>query len=143
MVFRLWAMDYGLSTIVYGLWSMVYGLRAKQSNNIAMKIVNIHKTITADRLLNVINEKLDPLFAAQRQTPMHFIAELSDGAVEIFQREIYDGFLFRIELQGEELHITRSEHYVDDVNSLTIESILNEIFADLAKDGKVTLVLEG
>jgi hypothetical protein len=146
-------MDYGLSTIVYGLWSMVYGLRAKQSNNIAtplfrskafaMKIVNIHKTITADRLLNVINEKLDPLFAAQRQTPMHFIAELSDGAVEIFQREIYDGFLFRIELQGEELHITRSEHYVDDVNSLTIESILNEIFADLAKDGKVTLVLEG
>ena len=108
-----------------------------------MKIVNIHKTITADRLLSLINEKLNPLFAAQRQTQIDFTCEITDGAVEIFQRELYDGFLFRIEIQGEELHITRSEHYVDDVNSLTVESNLNEIFAHIAEDGEVTIVLEG
>jgi hypothetical protein len=108
-----------------------------------MKIVNIHKTITADRLLNLLHEKLNPLFASQRQTPIHFTSEINEGAVEIFQKELYDGFLFRIEIQGEELHITRSEHYVDDVNSLTVESNLNEIFSHLAEDGEVTLVLEG
>ena len=108
-----------------------------------MKIVNIHKTITADELLALIELKLNPLFKEQRLTEIHFTGEINDGAVEIYQREIYEGFLFRIEIKGEELHITRSEHYVDDVNSLTVESILNEIFADLAQDGKVTLVLEG
>jgi hypothetical protein len=109
----------------------------------AMKIVNIHKTITAQQLLTLLNEKLDPLFAAQRQSEIHFENEIKDGAVEISQRELYEGFLYRIEIEGHELHITRSEHYVDDVNALTVESILNEIFSNLADDGKVTLVLEG
>jgi len=108
-----------------------------------MKIVNIHRAITAAELISLLNQKLDPLFEARRQTKIHFTHQLTDGAVETYQPELYEGFLFRIEIKGHELHITRSEHYVDDVNSLTIESILNEIFEDLASDGKVTLVLEG
>jgi len=108
-----------------------------------MKIINIHKTVTTDELLAFITLKLDTLFKEQRQTEIHFTGEINDGAVEIYQPVLYQGFLFRIEIKGEELHITRSEHYVDDVNSLTVESILNEIFADLAEGGKVTLVIEG
>jgi hypothetical protein len=108
-----------------------------------MKIINIHKTIKPDELLGLIAKKLDPLFKEQRQTAINFTGKIKDGAVEVSQPELYEGFLFRIEIKGEELHITRSEHYVDDVNSLTVESILNEIFASLAGDGKVTLVLEG
>jgi hypothetical protein len=108
-----------------------------------MKIVNIHKKITPDQLLALIELKLDRLFIEQRQQEIHFKGEIADSAVEISQPEIYEDVLFRIEVAGEELHITRSEHYVDDVNSLTVESILNAIFADLADDGKVTLVLEG
>ncbi len=108
-----------------------------------MKIINIHKAIKPDDLLALIAKKLDPLFKKQRQTAIHFTGKIKDGAIEISQPDLYEGFLFRIEIKGEELHITRSEHYVDDVNSLTVESILNEIFAGLADDGKVTLVLEG
>jgi len=108
-----------------------------------MKILNIHKTITPGQLLQLLEKKLNALFAAQRKTEICFISEHKDGVIEISQPEFYEGFLYRIEIKGDELHITRSEHYVDDVNSLTVESILNEIFADLAEDGKVTLVLEG
>ena len=108
-----------------------------------MKILNIHKTITPGQLLQLLEKKLNPLFKEQRKTEICFISENKDGAIEISQPEFYEGFLYRIEIQGEELHVTRSEHYVDDVNSLTVESILNEIFADLAEDRKVTLVLEG
>ena len=108
-----------------------------------MKIINIYKTITADELLALIILKLDTLFKEQRQEDIHFTGEINDGAVEIYQRDLYEGFLFRIEIKGEELHITRSEHYVDDVNSLTVESILNEIFANLSGSDEVSLVLEG
>jgi hypothetical protein len=108
-----------------------------------MKIIDIHKTTTAEHLLEMVNEKLDPLFAARRGQPMHFTGEINNGAIEIHQRALYEGFLYRIEIAGHELHITRNEHYVDDVNSLTVESILNEIFSGLSGGGKVNLVLEG
>jgi len=108
-----------------------------------MKILNINKTITAADLLSLLHQKLNPLFKQHRQTNISFISKNKRGVIEISQPDLYEGFLFRIEIKGHELHITRSEHYVDDVNSLTVESILNEIFAGLADDGKVTLVLEG
>ena len=108
-----------------------------------MKIINIHKTVTADELLALIELKLDRLFKEQRQTEIHFTAEVKDGAVEIYQPEIYEGFLFRIEIKGDELHITRSEHYVDDVNCLTVESILNFLFEELAGEKGTTFILEG
>lgn len=108
-----------------------------------MKILNIHKTITSDQLKQLIQEKLNPLFKEQRQTEMNFITAFKNGAVEVSQPDIYEGFLYRIEIVGNELHITRSEHYVDDVNSVTVESILNILFEELAGDGGVALVLEG
>ena len=108
-----------------------------------MKILKIHKTITPDGLLQLLGQMLNPLFSKQRPTEISFISENIDGAIEITAPGFYDGFLFRIKIKGKELYITRSEHYVDDVNSLTVESILNEIFAGLAEDRKVTLVQEG
>jgi hypothetical protein len=108
-----------------------------------MKILNIHKTITAEQLLTVLQQKLNPLFQKQRQSDISFISENKNGIIEISCPEIYEGFLYRIEIKGRELHITRSVDYIDDVNSLAVESILNELFKELAADGNVTFVLEG
>jgi hypothetical protein len=108
-----------------------------------MKILNIHKTITAEQLQKLLDKKVNPLFHQQKQSDINFLIEIKDGAVEISHPELYEGFLFRIEIEGSELHITRSEHYVDDVNSLTLESILSTLFAELAGDEGITFVLEG
>lgn len=112
-------------------------------NIVSMKILNIHKTIVNEELLDLLQRKLNPLFHGQKQSDINFKSEIKNNHVEISEPGIYDGFLFSIEIKGHELHVTRSEHYVDDVNSLTVESILNELFAQLAADGKVTLILEG
>jgi len=90
-----------------------------------------------------LQRKLNPLFHKQKQSDINFLTENKNGAIEISHPELYDGFLFKIEIEGNELHITRSEHYVDDVNSLTIESILNNLFEELAGEKGVTFVLEG
>jgi hypothetical protein len=108
-----------------------------------MKIIDIHKPASPDALLQLLKRKLNPLFLQQRQTAISFICENKGGIIEISQPELYEGFLFRIEIKGTALHITRSEHYVDDVNSLTVESILNGLFEEISADGEVTLVLEG
>ncbi len=108
-----------------------------------MKIINIHKTITAEALQKLLDEKANPLFHQQRQSDINFLIEIKDGAIEIWYPELYEGFLFRIEIEGTKLHITRSEHYVDDVNSLTLESILSTLFAGLAGEKGITFVLEG
>ena len=108
-----------------------------------MKILNIHKTITPDQLSKLLRQKLNPLFQQQRQSDIIFTIENKEGVVEISHPELYEGFLFRIKIKGTELMITRSEHYVDDVNSLTLESILNTLFEELAGDNGITFILEG
>lgn len=108
-----------------------------------MKILDIHRTTTPGELNQLVQRKLNKRFEEQRQTAINFISDQKDGAVEISQPDLYEGFLFRIEIKGDELHITRSEHYVDDVNSNTVESILNGIFEEIAADGNITFVLEG
>jgi hypothetical protein len=108
-----------------------------------MKIIDIHKFITPEYLLNYLQQKLNPLFQRQRQSEIKFIVENKGNAIEIVQPELYDGFLFRIEIKGTELLITRGADYIDDVNALTVESILYELFAELTGEEGTTFVLEG
>jgi len=108
-----------------------------------MKIIDLHKTVNPTELLTLIQQKLNPLFHEQKQSDINFRTEEKDGAIEISEPGLYEGFLFRIEADGTHLNITRSEHYVDDVNSITVESILNSLFEPLSGDRGVSLTQEG
>ena len=109
-----------------------------------MKIITLHQRIKIDELLNHIREQLNPLFKQQRQSDIDFKIERMGDAIEISQPELYPGdILYHIEVDGANLNITRSEHYVDDVNSLTVESILNDLFKNISGKPGTDLVLEG
>ena len=108
-----------------------------------MKIINVNKALTGQEILDHLTRNLNKLFHEQRQTDMSFVMEQKGDVVEISQPEVYEGFLFRIEPHVTELWITRSEHYTDDVNSLALESILNQLFEDLSGDKGVKIVIEG
>jgi hypothetical protein len=116
---------------------------SKSTKSTTMKIVTMHMRVNPNELRAHIKRNLDRLFKESRHIDMHFSVEGSGNIIEIFQRENYEGFLFRIEVGGTDLHITRSEHYTDDVNSLTVESILNELFKDLTGKLGTDLVQEG
>jgi len=109
-----------------------------------MKIINLHKTVNINELYDLISQKLNPLFHEQKHSDINFTVENNNGAIEILQPELYgDDILFHIEADGRDLNITRSEHYVDDINSITVESILNFLFEDVAGESGVSLVQEG
>ena len=108
-----------------------------------MKIITLHTPVDINELYNLLQQKLNKLFHERRQSDINFTVERKDDVIDIYGPEIYEGFLFSMTLNGTELRITRSEHYVDDVNSLTIESILNDLFKNLAGDLGTDLVQEG
>jgi hypothetical protein len=109
-----------------------------------MKTITLHTRIDPDQLYDHIQQKLNPLFWEQRQERIVFQVVKNGDGVDILQEKMYDGALFHLEVKGLQLLITRNEHYVDDVNSLTIESILNSLFEDLTDDIRgVDLVTEG
>ena len=108
-----------------------------------MKIITLHKPVNIDELFTHINERLNPLFKEQRQSDITFTIINTPAGIEISQPDLYDGVLFTIAVQNDELWITRNEHYVDDVNNITIESILNSLFDDVSGREGTDLVQEG
>ena len=108
-----------------------------------MKIITLHKPISIIDLYEHLRENLNPVFQKQRQSDIIFLVERRGNTIEILQPELYEGILFRIELDDDELRINRSEHYVDDVNSLTLESVLNQLFEDVSGKDGTNLVQEG
>jgi hypothetical protein len=107
-----------------------------------MKIITLHNPVDPDALRDHISQNLDRLFAEQRQISMHFDVGGEGNVIEISEPQHY-GFLYKIEVKGAELDMTRSEHYTDDVNSLTVESILNELFEDVSGKFGTDLLQEG
>src|ERR1700761_9416622 len=98
-----------------------------------MKVITLHKRIKTEELFDLIQRQLNSLFHEQRKTDLNFTTTCSGNAIDITQPDLYPGdILYHIEVEQDELHITRSEHYVDDVNSLTVESILNDLFKIIA-----------
>src|ERR1700750_2010579 len=97
-----------------------------------MKIITLHKPVNIDSLYNQLKQNVNPLFKKQRQEEMEFEITKVGNVIEIAEREVYHGILYSIEVLADQLHITRNEHYTDDVNSLALESILNSMFEDVS-----------
>lgn len=109
-----------------------------------MKTITLHNRIKPTELFDHISKQLNTLFKEQRQADIDFVFKLNGDVIEISEPELYgDEVLFKIEIDESLLNITRSEHYVDDVNSLTVESILNDLFKDIAGNPGTDLLQEG
>lgn len=92
-----------------------------------MKIITAKTNWDIDQLADILNNRLNVLFKQQRQTEIDFNI-ISDGnTIEINQPEWYEGYLFRITAKGNELHVAKSEHYVDDINFITLQSIIETL----------------
>lgn len=95
-----------------------------------MKIITANRPWNIDKLLHSLQTKLNPLFMEARQTDIQFNIVKDNDAIEIGNAEYYDGYLFRITVQGNKLYVAKSEHYVDDVNQVTLQSILETLQMD-------------
>ncbi len=107
-----------------------------------MKIINTTRPISVHELKEFLDEKLNPLFKKQRQIDLEFFIEELGDTIEIQNVENYDGFLFKIEIHGNQIHVIKSEHYTDDVNVLTLEDIMNNLFLEFPGRGEIDYIGE-
>lgn len=92
-----------------------------------MKIITADIPWNIDELDRVLKEKLNPLFQQHRQIAIDFNIVKEGDTIEIIQPALYDGYLFRITAKGNELYVAKSEHYVDDINFITLQSIIETL----------------
>jgi len=92
-----------------------------------MKIITADTNWDIHQLAQTLQLKLNPLFREARLTDIEFDVVENGDAIEIAQPELYEGYLFRLTAEGNQLHVAKSEHYVDDVNLLTLMSILETL----------------
>lgn len=96
-----------------------------------MKIIQTKVPVNVQELQAFLESKVPPLFKKQRQADIDFVYRSGADAVQIAQPDMYEDFLFNIVIVNDnELHIIKSEHYTDDVNVLTLEDILNNLFME-------------
>ena len=92
-----------------------------------MKIITATAAWDIDRLYILLKQQLNQLFKEHRQSELIFDIEKNGNSIIISKPGLYDGYLFKITVEGNELHMAKSEHYVDDVNQLTLQSILETL----------------
>jgi hypothetical protein len=108
-----------------------------------MKIITLHKPVNITSIYNHLNQNIDRIFQLHKPGSYNFRVEKHENNIDISLPELYDDILYHIEADGENLNITRSEHYTDDVNSLALESAMNELFDELSGKRGTDLVQEG
>jgi len=109
-----------------------------------MKIITLHKPVNITSLYNHLSQNIDRVFQSHKPGIYNFkVEKQEENAIDISLLELYDEVLYHIESDGNNLNITRSEHYVDDVNSLALESAMNELFDELSGRKGTDLVQEG
>jgi len=90
-----------------------------------MKAFKTSIYLSAKDLQQYLNERLNGLFKTKIQKDIAMqISMPDDHTIEIGQPELYDSFLYKMIVNGSELQLIKSEHYVDDVYNLALEDIV-------------------
>jgi hypothetical protein len=95
-----------------------------------MKVIKTATPVKAADYAAHLREKLNPLFFTHKKADLQFEIENSTNTIEILKNGLYEGFLFRFEFFDNEIHVIKTEHYTDDVNVLTLEDILNNLYLE-------------
>lgn len=107
-----------------------------------MKIITANRRWNTDELFKTLLENINPLFSKIKQEDIHFNVTREGDTIEINQPDLYEGYLFKLTVEGNKLYIAKSEHYVDDVNWLTLENILETLQME-SRDGADIVYISG
>jgi hypothetical protein len=110
--------------------------------NLPMKIITANRRWNIDELFKTLLQNINPLFKKIKQEDIHFNVIKEGDTIEINQPDLYEGYLFRLTAEGNKLNIAKSEHYVDDVNWLTLENILETLQMGI-EDGADIVYISG
>lgn len=92
-----------------------------------MKTYQTTITPSVHDLCQVITELLPAKFNSKVNKDHTINIVEKSNAIEIGLPAPYEEYLYLVEVDGNNLRISKSEHYTDDVNSLAMEDVLTDI----------------
>ncbi|MBK0380371.1 hypothetical protein [Mucilaginibacter segetis] len=107
-----------------------------------MKIINTDHPVSPREYANYLRRKLNPLYKLRRHNDIDFDITDTADSIEILKPDMYDGFLFRLEFKEDEIDVIKTEHYTDDVNVLTLEDILNNLYMEYPGEDNISSIAE-
>ncbi len=107
-----------------------------------MKIITANRPWDIHKLTETLKNELNPLFKEHRHTDIDFNITQQGNIIIIDQPVYYDDYLFKITVEGNKLYVAKSEHYVDDINFITLQSIIDTLQMD-NKDGVDIIYISG
>ena len=108
-----------------------------------MKIIHTDKAVTPAEYTEYLKNKLNLLFKERRHLDIDFDINDTADAIEIAYPKLYEGFLFRFAFKDNEIDVIKSEHYTDDINVLTLEDILNNLYMEFPGRDNISQIAEG
>ncbi|MEO6523059.1 MAG: hypothetical protein ABIN91_15360 [Mucilaginibacter sp.] len=95
-----------------------------------MKTYQTNKTQSATLLAAKLRAELPLAFDGKINTLAQLNILEKENNIEIWLPAPYQDYLYKIEIDGVNVNISKSEHYTDDVNSLAMEDVLMDIIID-------------
>lgn len=100
-----------------------------------MKTYQTNKVISAHNLCLALQQQLPAKFNAKIFGSTNLNIVENSNSIEIWLPQPYEQYLYKIDIEGNNVNISKSEHYTDDVNSLAMEDVLMDIvIAFIGKD---------
>lgn len=78
-----------------------------------------------DALATQLPAKFNDKIKAQGGTNLNVVE--NGNSIEIWLPAPYEDYLYKIDVDGNDVSVSKSEHYTDDVNSLAMEDVLMDI----------------
>lgn len=105
---------------------------------IIMKSYQTNKTQSVHDLAVKLQAELPSAFDEKINTLAQLRIIEKGDLIEIWLPAPYEEYLYKININGSEVSVSKSEHYTDDVNSLALEDVLIATIIDFI--GKENIV---
>jgi hypothetical protein len=107
---------------------------------IIMKTYQTTISPSVHQLYEVLGAQLPAKFNSKMQPHTNLNIIENGNSIEIWLPEPYEDYLYKIDVNGPDISVSKSEHYTDDVNSLAMEDVLTDIILEFIGKKNVAVV---
>jgi hypothetical protein len=94
------------------------------------------------KLYELFCETVNEKFADKTKSNVKLTITETDQSIEIGQPDFYKTYLYKIQINGSDVLVGKSEHYIDDIYCLALEDIIDNIIVEYLGINHIETILQ-
>ncbi|MBW4889178.1 hypothetical protein KXQ82_05600 [Mucilaginibacter sp. HMF5004] len=107
-----------------------------------MKTYKTNISPSQDELYRLFSTSLNAGLTDKIKSDIHLVITQTTDGIEIGQPDFYETYLYKITINGNDVLVGKSEHYIDDVNSLALEDLIDNIITGYLGINSIETILQ-